>query len=75
VLLAGALLVQPPESSSRLMYGCLPRRRRCSRHSTAPTTAPDGQDLAALVHRLPWDVLGRIRLLVRPETVLRWHGT
>jgi putative transposase len=29
--------------------------------------------LAALLHRLPSDVLRRIRLLVRPETVLRWH--
>jgi hypothetical protein len=27
--------------------------------------------LAALLHRLPGDVLGRFRLLVRPETVLR----
>jgi putative transposase len=29
--------------------------------------------LAALLYRLPRDVLGRLRLLVRPETVLRWH--
>jgi hypothetical protein len=29
--------------------------------------------LAALLHRLPRDVLRGIRLLVRPETVLRWH--
>jgi hypothetical protein len=29
--------------------------------------------LAALLHRLPRDVLGRFQLLVRPETVLRWH--
>ena len=29
--------------------------------------------LAALLHRLPHDVLRRIRLLTRPETVLRWH--
>jgi putative transposase len=29
--------------------------------------------LAALLHRLPRDVPGRFRLLVRPETVLRWH--
>ena len=29
--------------------------------------------LAALLHRLPRDVLARFRLLVRPETVLRWH--
>jgi transposase InsO family protein len=29
--------------------------------------------LAALLHCLPRDVLGRVRLLVRPGTVLRWH--
>jgi putative transposase len=29
--------------------------------------------LAALLHRLPRDVLGRFRLLLRPETVLGWH--
>ena len=29
--------------------------------------------LAALLHRLPRTVLRQIRLLVRPETVLRWH--
>jgi hypothetical protein len=29
--------------------------------------------LAALLHRLPTDALRRVRLLVRPDTVLRWH--
>jgi transposase InsO family protein len=29
--------------------------------------------LAALLHRLPGDVLRGVRLLVRPDTVLRWH--
>jgi putative transposase len=29
--------------------------------------------LAALMHRLPMEVLRRLRLLVRPDTVLRWH--
>jgi putative transposase len=29
--------------------------------------------LAALLHRLPATTLHRLRLLVRPETVLRWH--
>ncbi|MEU4765618.1 integrase, partial [Actinosynnema sp. NPDC023794] len=29
--------------------------------------------LAALLHRLPVDALRRLRLLVRPETILRWH--
>jgi transposase InsO family protein len=29
--------------------------------------------LAALVHRLPLPTLRRLRLLVRPDTILRWH--
>ncbi|WP_246037619.1 integrase [Saccharothrix texasensis] len=29
--------------------------------------------LAALLHRLPVATLRRLRLLVRPETILRWH--
>ena len=29
--------------------------------------------LAALLHRLPTHVLRGLRLLVRPDTVLRWH--
>lgn len=29
--------------------------------------------LAALLHWLPSDVLRSVRLLVRPDTVLRWH--
>jgi putative transposase len=29
--------------------------------------------LTALLHRLPRDMLWRVGLLVRPETVLRWH--
>src|SRR6185437_9705719 len=37
-------------------------------------TAGDRVFLAALLHRLPREVLGRFRLLMRPETVLRWHG-
>ena len=36
-------------------------------------TPADRAFLAALPHRLNRDVLGRIRLLVRPDTVLRWH--
>jgi putative transposase len=35
--------------------------------------ASDRAVLAALLHRLPWDVLRRLKLLVRPDTVLRWH--
>ncbi|MEV5543724.1 integrase core domain-containing protein [Saccharopolyspora shandongensis] len=37
--------------------------------------AGDRAFLAALLHRLPRNVLGRLRLLVRPDTVLRWHRT
>ena len=29
--------------------------------------------LAALLHQLPRHILRRLRLLVRPDTVLRWH--
>jgi transposase len=29
--------------------------------------------LAALLHRLPTEALRRFRLLIRPDTVLRWH--
>lgn len=36
-------------------------------------TAPDRALLAALLNRLPRGVLRRMRLLVRPDTVLRWH--
>jgi transposase InsO family protein len=36
-------------------------------------TPADRALLAALLHPLPRAVLRRIRLLVRPETVLRWH--
>ncbi|MFU8853030.1 integrase core domain-containing protein [Micromonospora sp. SL1-18] len=36
-------------------------------------TQADRAWLAALLHRLPRDVLRNLRLLVRPETALRWH--
>lgn len=36
-------------------------------------TAADRALLAALLHRLPRQALRRVRLLVRPDTVLRWH--
>jgi hypothetical protein len=36
-------------------------------------TPADRAFLAALLHRLPRQVLRGIRLLIRPETVLRWH--
>ena len=35
--------------------------------------AGDRAFLAALLHRLPRTVFRRVRLLVRPDTVLRWH--
>jgi putative transposase len=41
---------------------------------TRPRLLPsDRAFLAALLSRLPRGVLGRFRLLVQPETVLRWH--
>ena len=36
-------------------------------------TPPDRALLAALLHRLRPRTLRRMRLLVRPDTVLRWH--
>jgi hypothetical protein len=42
--------------------------------TTRPRFSPaDRAFLAALLHRLPLGVLGRIRLLVQPDTALRWH--
>jgi hypothetical protein len=42
--------------------------------TTRPRFRPgDRMFLAALLHRLSRDVLGRFRLRVRPDTVLRWH--
>jgi hypothetical protein len=36
-------------------------------------TPADRAWLAALLHPLPRDMLNHLRLLVRPDTVLRWH--
>ena len=36
-------------------------------------TPGDRALLAVLLHRLPRDVLKRLHLVVRPDTVLRWH--
>ena len=36
-------------------------------------TRADRALLAALLHRLPRHVLKRLHLMVRPDTVLRWH--
>jgi hypothetical protein len=38
-------------------------------------TRADRAWLAALLHPLPRAVLNRLRLLLRPGTVLRWHRT
>ncbi|MDF3292612.1 hypothetical protein [Streptomyces silvisoli] len=35
--------------------------------------ASDRAFLAALLHRMPTHALHQMRLLVRPDTVLRWH--
>ncbi|GAA4582092.1 hypothetical protein GCM10023176_62880 [Micromonospora coerulea] len=41
---------------------------------TRPPFSPsDRAFLTVLLHRLPLGVLHRLRLLVRPDTVLRWH--
>jgi hypothetical protein len=40
---------------------------------TRPRFLPSDRVFLALLHCLPRDVLGRFRLLVRPDTVLRWH--
>ncbi|GAB3975390.1 hypothetical protein GCM10029978_059390 [Actinoallomurus acanthiterrae] len=36
-------------------------------------TPADRAFLAALLHRLPQEALRRLRLLVRPDTIVRWH--
>ena len=36
-------------------------------------TPADRALLAALLHQIPRDVLNRLHLVVRPDTVLRWH--
>lgn len=42
--------------------------------TSRPRFSPaDRAFLAAVLHRLPRHVLSRFRLLVRPDTVLRWH--
>jgi len=38
-------------------------------------TPSDRAFLAALLYRLPRDVLRGLRLVVHPDTVLRWHRT
>jgi transposase InsO family protein len=38
-----------------------------------PRFSPIDRMFLAALHRLPWDMLGRFRLLIRPETVLRCH--
>jgi putative transposase len=36
-------------------------------------TPADRAFLAALLHRLPREALRRLQLLLRPDTILRWH--
>jgi hypothetical protein len=38
-------------------------------------TRVDRAWLAALLHPLPRPTLRRLRLLVRPDTILKWHPT
>jgi hypothetical protein len=49
--------------------------RRCNANSASSVRfePADRAWLAALLHRLPRPTLHRLRLLVRPDTVLRWH--
>ena len=54
----------------RHQIGVLERQLGKARPRLSPA---DRMFPAALLHRLPRDVLGRFRLLVRPETLLRWH--
>jgi len=49
----------------------VPERQRGERK--ARFTLPDRALLAALLHRLRPQALRRIRLLVCPDTVVRWH--
>ncbi|MCW2915356.1 MAG: integrase, partial [Actinomycetia bacterium] len=46
--------------------------RQLGKHKVRFTSA-DRAFLAALLHRLPPEALRRLRLLVRPDTILRWH--
>jgi putative transposase len=54
----------------RHQIGVLQRQLGGRRARFAPA---DRALLAALLHRLPHQTLHRLRLLVRPDTVLRWH--
>jgi putative transposase len=48
--------------------------RQLHRHGHRVRFAPaDRALLAALLHRLPRQTLHQIRLVVRPDTILRWH--
>jgi putative transposase len=42
-------------------------------HARVRFTPADRAVMAALLHRLPRNALRTLRLLVRPDTVLRWH--
>ena len=44
-----------------------------ARSGQGPVHPGDRALLAALLHQIPRDVLKRLHLVVRPDTVLRWH--
>lgn len=67
------LLVSGRDKTLR-SWCCVTRSRSCSGSWARPGRGSPPGDwafMAALLHRLPRGVLGRFRLLVRPETVLR----
>ncbi|WP_157252768.1 hypothetical protein [Nonomuraea typhae] len=51
----------------------LVRRHQLSVLQRPAFTRDDRFLLAGLLHRLPMDTLRRLTLLIRPDTILRWH--
>jgi hypothetical protein len=51
----------------------LPTTTRTSRNGPSKFAPEDRAFLAALLQILPREALLRLRLFVRPDTVLRWH--
>jgi putative transposase len=54
----------------RHQIGVLERQLADTRVRFSPA---DRALLAALLHRLPREILPRLRLVVRPDMILRWH--